>query len=184
MTTITLTALHYVDYSAQGEDSAEMIAEIVRLVHAYNREHGNVLGLDFPGWVAGESFAGAQQVRVFGEKEQLAVFIRQPRAVRLMSMGDVARSMVARVPVGAGAAAVVRDSAADKNKPSHARRRERRGVGVFSGERAKPQFGVAFTSKSTGQEFLLKMKKRVAEAAEAVQFNSYGLCLQGGVPQF
>lgn len=181
-----LDSLHYVDFSCQGESSEEVIAEVARHVHAFNREHDNVLGLDFPAWTPGQQFQNAQQIRVLGEAEHLSTFLRQPRAVRLLALGEVARTALSKVPDFAElpTVAVVRDSSAEKTKPSHARRRAARGLPEFDGKHAKHQFALSFTSKSTGQAFLLKLKKRVVERLQEVQFTSYGICARGGIPQF
>jgi len=181
-----LESLHYVDFSCQGEVSKDVIEEVARHVHAFNREHGNALGLDFPAWAPGQQFSDAVQIRVLGEAEPLGVFLRQPRAIRLLALGEVARTAVTKVPLGSGipTVAVVRDTSAEKTKPSHARRRAARGLPAFDGKHAKSQFSISFTSKSTGQSFLLKLKKRVVERLQEVQFNSYGVCASGGVPQF
>lgn len=181
-----IKSLHYVDFTCHGAGSEEVIEEIARHVHAFNREHDNSLGLDFPAWSVGKPFANAQQIRVFGELPQLTLFVRQPRAIRLLAMGDVARTAVTLVPAGVGSplAAVIRDTSAEKCKPSHARRRAARGMPPFDGKHAALQFAISFTSKTNGQSFLLKLKKRVVDAVAQVEFNSYGVCQSGGVPQF
>ncbi|MDO8414869.1 MAG: type I-F CRISPR-associated endoribonuclease Cas6/Csy4 [Agitococcus sp.] len=184
MSAFALTSLSYIAFAGQGEDGSEMMAEVWRHVHAFNREHGNVLGIDFPEWVAGTAMESANTLRVFGTSDQLMAFIRQPRGLRLLATGGVSRSAVTTVPAGSAFAAPTRDSSADKVKPAQARRRERRGQPAFSQPHAKTQFSVACSSKTNGHSFLFKMKKRFVAAVTEVSFSSYGMCVQGGLPQF
>lgn len=179
-----LSFLHYIDYTCQGDDGPQSIEEVARHVHAFNRDNGNSLGYDFPAWVVGGKLTDARHIRLFGDKDALSRFIRQPRSARLLGMGDVARSAITPVPVGAPLAAVVRDAAAGKAKPSHARRREARGVPAYTSRKPQAQFSISFSSKSTGQDFLLKLKKKAVEVGGMPEFNSYGACRAGGVPQF
>jgi len=175
--------LNFVEYTAQGEDGAELITEVARHVHAFNREHDNALGIDFPAWEVGTSLNVAERIRVFGNKDALSKFIAQPRGLRLLGLGTIARTALAEAPAGAPTAAVVRDNAANKTKPSHARRREARGCSAFAGVHAKPGFALTFASQTTKQDFQLKMRKKSVDAAP-LRFNSYGLCVEGGLPQF
>lgn len=175
--------MHFVEYTAQGEEGREAIVEVARHVHAFNREHDNTLGIDFPEWAAGDTLVNASRIRVFGVRENLAKFIAQPRGLRLLGMGFIARSALTQAPEDVPVAAVVRDNAATKNKPSHAARRAARGVEAYQGKHAAPGFTLGVSSKTTGQAFLLKMRKK--EVLEGVvAFNSYGLCIAGGLPQF
>lgn len=175
--------LNFVEYTAQGEDGAELITEVARHVHAFNREHNNALGIDFPGWAEGTSFKLAQSIRVFGNKDALSKFIAQPRGLRLLGLGTIARTAMAEAPTDVPTAAVVRDNAASKTKPSHARRREARGGATYAGVQAAPGFTMSFASQTTKQDFLLKMRKKPTDAVPP-RFNSYGLCVEGGLPQF
>lgn len=175
--------MYFVEYTAQGDEGREAIVEVARHVHAFNREHGNLVGIDFPDWQVGATLTEANRIRVFGQRENLAKFIAQPRGLRLLGMGSIARSALAEAPAGGPVAAVARDNAANKTKPSHAIRRQARGAEPYRGKPAVPGFALSVTSKSTGQPFLLKMRKAPADAG-VVQFSSYGLCIAGGLPQF
>jgi CRISPR-associated endoribonuclease Cas6/Csy4 subtype I-F len=184
MGAISLSDLRYVEFSCQGEESGDVTAEIVRQVHAFGRENGNTIGVDFPEWQPGKPLAAASKVRVFGKLEDLTKFVRHPRALRLFAMGSIARSAIEATPPTAVYASILRDSLVNRSKPSHARRRERRGAPALDLAPNKPQFGIAVTSKSTGQAFLLSMRKRVSDSVTAVQFGGYGMCQSGGIPQF
>lgn len=181
---VALEALHHVEFQARGEEGAAMVTEVWRHVHAFNREHGNCLGVDFPAWTAGSALPEALAIRVFGAKETLSRFIGQSRAARLQASGAVVRGAVSACPVATEFAAVLRDSSANKNSPSHARRRARRGKDNFSGVVSTTQFSAPYSSESTGHDFLLKIKKGVAARTGLVAFNSYGMCFKSAVPQF
>lgn len=180
-----INQLHYVEFSGHGSEGPSPLEEVARHVHAFNREHGNTLGVDYPEWQAGQAPAGAlTRLRVFGLAATLRQFIGQPRAMRLLAMGEVARSALSPVPADAPLAAVKRDSTADKSKPSHARRRAARGIAPFEGRQATAQLSLSVESKSTGMGFALKLRKLGVAPTNEVGFNSYGLCSTGGLPQF
>jgi CRISPR-associated endoribonuclease Cas6/Csy4 subtype I-F len=184
MESIDITTLCYVEFSTSDGIDPRLVEGVLRHVHAYGREHGTALGVDFPEWRPEECFQNPRRIRVLGPNEPLAAFIRQPRSLRLLEMGDVSRSAIAPVPDTATYASLRRDSSADKTKPSHAARRLRRGAGEYTGQTAMRRFSIAMTSKSTGMSFMLSMKKIAADKPVTVTFGGYGMCHTGAVPQF
>jgi CRISPR-associated endoribonuclease Cas6/Csy4 subtype I-F len=184
MNPIALEDLHYVDYSSTAAEPLVILAEVVRHVHAYNRVHDCSLGIDFPEWEPGAKVVRVGIMRVFGAKDALLQFAAQPRSLRLLALGEVARGTIVASPASDKFASILRDSNADKVKPAHARRRERRGVGPFDASHARSDLAIPLTSSTNGQSFLLKLKKQRTEADSRIVFNSYGLCIQGALPQF
>ncbi len=100
--------------------------------------------------------------------------------------GDVLRSAVAACPDSTAWARVIRDTTANKLKPSTMRRLQRRGGQMPEAE--PPSWrGIALraNSQSTGQWFAPKLRKTAVDAAPStVRFSAYGLCLEGAVPQY
>lgn len=176
--------LCYVELSTTDEGDAGWILEVCRMVHGFNRTHGNLLGIDFPQMVAGQRLWQATAIRLFGTAPVLEAFMAQPRTRRLKVTGALASTPVQACPAETPLAAIRRAAAANKNSPSHARRRQRRGVGEYKGWQAAPDFVIGFTSKSNGHEFALKLRKVEVADAAAVTFTSYGTCATGGLPQF
>jgi CRISPR-associated endonuclease Csy4 len=183
-----VTELCFVDIRFT-EETQEIQPALMGFVHAFNSEHGSPLGVDFPKWSSTDRAANVDCVRLFGKEDAFQKFFAQPRMARLGSLLGCA-FMLKAIPAYSQLAAVTRDNTADKNKPGHARRLERRAMA--RGETAPPELkksgrsaaAMPFTSKSTGQSFLMKLKKAVYEGPAEVVFNSYGLCKQGGLPQF
>ena len=184
------STLHFLELSFQ-EDGDEMLPIAVAYVHAFNAKNGNVLGVDFPGWAPARNFQGSASLRVLGSAEVLASFVAQPKVSRLATLCGLSLK-VAAVPAGAALAAVTRDNRGDRAKPSYARRIARRAAEqtgapieqVVARTTRPSEVSVSLTSASNKQNFLLKLKKRVVPASEQLQFNAYGLCIQGGIPQF
>lgn len=181
--------LHYaeIDLCGNADEAVLAVALFFRCVHGYNREHPeDKLGLDVPAWKAGGTFAGpAQRLRLFGTKPSLQAFFAHPRIVRLVLSGAIHAGAVCPAPSVLDFAAIRRDTAADKSRPSHQRRLARRGHAPTNPATPRQSgWAVPLTSSSTGQRFLLKLKKVNCGAPHEIEFNAYGACAKGAVPQF
>lgn len=171
-------------------ETQDMHPALIALVHGFNREHDNVLGLDYPGWAPGTTEPTSLAIRIFGVEKDLLLFCEQHKAKRLAALCGFSLQTKS-VPDSAGFAAVTRDNRADRVKPAYARRLAARAAA--RGEQATVTISrddrvcsatISLSSMSTKQNFLLKMRKVALDAVSDVTFNSYGLCKQGGLPQF
>lgn len=182
--------LHFLDLAFQAEEQ-EFLPITVGYVHSFNARHENALGVDFPGWEPESSFSRASTLRVLGTAEALHAFILQTKVSRLASLCGLSLKVCA-VPVTAELVCVTRDNRSDKAKPSYGRRIARRaaaraGVEVTTFDprrRQKIEVSVSLTSASNKHSFRLRVKKRAVQSSDAVKFNAFGLCIQGGIPQF
>lgn len=182
---IPIDELHYVDFAEQGEEGPGAANEVRRHLHAFNRDKGNHLGFDFQEWKIGTRAPKLTQIRVFGKKELLLAFIKQPRSLRLMATGCVSRTAILPVPKCDVFVTVSRDSSADKVKPSHARRRMNRGGVPYEQPSKRADLTLYEESKSNGNTFPLRLKKQEASQSAFVTFNSYGLCMaNSAIPSF
>jgi hypothetical protein len=147
-----------------------------------------LLGVDYPELRVGATNGDVSRFRVFGAKADVTHFSKLPRTSRLISLCG-GSTPIQEVPQDAPLAALTRDNRSDRFKPSYGRRQERRALArqadaPVMGARPAYGVGVSVDSTSTGQNFLLKLKKVAFEGVRAVEFTAYGLCKQGGIPQF
>jgi CRISPR-associated endoribonuclease Cas6/Csy4 subtype I-F len=190
-----IASLHFVDIHFSAE-TLEVLPMLLSMVHGYNSVRGNPIGVDFPRWTSEQSTVGesAQQLfRVMGPAAAVGDFFQQSRMPRLSSVLGCSFTVCA-VPATSQFAAVSRHNTGNKNKPGHARRLARReaartGQPVAVSDlvlKHTPSVGIEVpaSSKSTGQSFLLKLKKATSVPVAQVEFNAYGLCKAGAVPQF
>jgi CRISPR-associated endoribonuclease Cas6/Csy4 subtype I-F len=192
---INLKELRYVNLSlSESEDSGVLLpSEIVRRVHGFNAENGNLLGIDFPDWTQSATAHMGTRVRLFGTESSLTLFLADVRTRRMLSCG-VRISSMAAIPASAQGVTVKRDATANKMKSSQtrrlARRQAARGVSdaqsncARSGVAVKRSVGVPLTSKSSNRGFALRIRRVSCDVATAVKFNSYGFTQAGAVPQF
>lgn len=175
--------LHYVDVLLSG-DAEDLAPAVLATVHNFNSNNDNALGIDIPSWTQGKASAGVTHLRILGPHAELNDYLRQSKVARMMAMcSSIAQP--ALVPKGAALAQLRRNSRSDKLKPCYQRRRAARGHAPMENKPAAHKgASIAVTSRSTGQEFLLKLVKTAVGDNPDVTFNSYGLCLAGGVPQF
>jgi CRISPR-associated endoribonuclease Cas6/Csy4 subtype I-F len=185
--THTIDNLSFSDIRANAEeacDNQNLIQKVVSMLHGHNRHHPEtLLGIDFPLWAPGELTGDLRFLRIFGERTALDSFTAQPQYRRL-STGGLTTSAAKAVPTSSAFIAMRRNNNADKQKPAHARRREKRGNAPWAGKQAPLGGFVKQHSTSTGEPFNLKMRKVSLPVTDMVQFSSYGLCLKGGVPSF
>lgn len=179
--------LHFTEIAFQ-EDPQEFLPITLSFVHRFNAEHGNALGVDYPQWGPSGFIKGLSRIRVLGTFDQVTAFLASPKVARLAGLCG-AFTAVQAVPAGAELAALSRDNRNDHFKPSYGRRLEKRALarqGAVPAVSAKVPFAnaVPVASKSTRQDFLLKLKKTAFQGPREVEFTSYGLCKRGGVPQF
>ncbi|WP_157270426.1 type I-F CRISPR-associated endoribonuclease Cas6/Csy4 [Azohydromonas aeria] len=185
---LDLSALHYVDldFADSIEPPAHLVPLAWRWMHGFNHAQGLMterIGIDVPGWGCGQCIEGTPaQLRLFGSRPALEAFMSSSPMPRVRAMG-VEVGLVALAPATDSHAAVRRDNAADKNKPSRIRRSLRLGNAVPLPRQHTAALVIACTSQSTGQMFELKLRKMPVRAA-GVTFNSFGLTLDGGLPQF
>lgn len=185
---LELSALHYVDldFTDSIEPPSHLVSLAWRWLHGFNKVQGSMLervGVDVPGWGCGEPMPGTPaRLRLFGSQAALEAFMSNSALPRIRAMG-VDISLVAPAPATQGYAAVRRDNAADKDKPSRIRRSLRLGDAAPPPRQHKADLVIACASQSTGQWFELKLRKIPASPAR-VAFNSFGLTLEGGLPQF
>jgi hypothetical protein len=183
--------LHAIDFVAFGEEGAERLLAIVRVVHGVNRGASEpLLGIDFPLWqgeaeASQDPDAALRVLRVLGEKAALEMFNTHPSVRRAVASG-VGRTVVYACPETAHWVRLGRDSRAEKHKPSHSRRQARRHAGKAVRGHAGGRVVLALPmASSTGNRFRLKLRKTpVQPAPRTVTFNSYGLCKEGAVPQY
>lgn len=181
--------LHFIDMAFQAEE-VEFLPVTVGYVHAFNAQHKNALGVDFPGWAPVSSFSRATTLRILGTAEALQAFVSQVKVSRLASLCGL-NVKVSPVPQTAELVALTRDNRSDKQKPAYGRRigrraSERTGTEVLPEvrQRRQSEMGVSLTSTSNKNSFILRLKKRPVQSSAAVKFNGYGLCIEGGIPQF
>lgn len=199
--------LHYVDIAlAPGED--DLLGVLIKRVHHlnFNSAPADRLGLDFPGWTGAETIADVQNVRIFGSETAFAA-AEQNLALRrifLMCGASQPRQVPAQVE---SFSRVSRANRADRQSKSHwsrlARRAAARGESFDPSAARKNHLkrqevanvaalSAPLRSTSTGQQFGLKVSKVAVPPSDAldtqgnlsVEFSSYGLCLQGALPQF
>jgi hypothetical protein len=185
---LDLSALHYVDldFTDSIEPPSHLVPLAWRWVHGFNHAQGLMterIGIDVPGWGCGERMQGTPtRLRLFSTQLALEAFMSNSPLPRIRAMGiDV--GAVVPAPATQGYAAVRRDNAADKNKPSRIRRSLRLGSTAPPPRPHTADLVIACSSQSTGQLFELKLRK-IPASAVGVTFNSFGLTLEGGLPQF
>lgn len=171
--------LCFIDFLFSIENE-ELKTTLVGFVHSYNSQFSNAIGVDFP---------SAAVLRVLGPPDAMKAFSASTGVRRLASMcGGGLR--VSAVPSGCPLVSVSRDNASDRNKPSHARRIARRAearggeMSTLVRKADASEVRLSLTSISNRHNFQLRVKRRTFAGTRAVAFNSYGLCAQGGVPQF
>lgn len=185
---LKLSALHYVDldFTDSIEPPSHLVPLVWRWLHGFNKAQGSMLerlGVDVPGWKCGECIQGTPaRLRLFGPRAALEAFMLNSALPRIRAMG-VDIGPVALAPATQCHAALRRDNAADKDKPSRIRRSLRLGNAAPPPRQHMADLVIACASQSTGQCFELKLRKMPASAA-SVAFNSFGLTLDGGLPQF
>ena len=170
-----LSELHYFEVD-MGEAANDLRAALLIGLHGFNESHANDLGVDFSG----------TSMRVFGAEAPLRMFFEQPRTQRLVAVCEKL-TPPARVPASTQGVAVTRHRPASRNQGARVRRFERRNPGVVlpAAKTIRCDLAIALSSKSTKQDFLLKLARRSAPLSETVVFNSYGLCAPGAsVPSF
>ncbi|WP_084151237.1 type I-F CRISPR-associated endoribonuclease Cas6/Csy4 [Azohydromonas australica] len=185
---LELCALHYVelDFTDSIEPPSHLVPLAWRWLHGFNKAQGSMLervGIDVPGWRCGERMPGTPaRLRLFGSHTALDAFVSNSALPRLRAMA-VDMGPVTLAPATPSHAAVRRDNAADKNKPSRIRRSLRLGNAAPPPRQHEADLVIACDSHSTGQCFELKLRK-IPAGATALAFNSFGLTLEGGLPQF
>lgn len=170
-----LSELHYFEVD-MGAEAGDLRPALFRGLHGYNESHADNLGLDFSG----------TSVRVFGAQAPLRAFFEQPRTQRLVAACE---RLVppSPVPSTTEAVRVTRHRPAQRNQPARLLRFQKRnpGVALPTAPTIRCDLAVPMSSKSTQQEFMLKLARRSAEQSELVEFNAYGLCAGGSsVPLF
>lgn len=188
--TQAIANLFFVDVPV-SEELHELTPDFLAMVHSFNAKNGNVLGFDFPDWepsvmaLVGHTCV----IRVLGPQESLAEYFGQMKVKRFVSLVGKVQSPE-RVPAdGCVFAALTRDNRCDRFKPSYGRRQARRAMarGDTAPEttaRPASDLSVPFNSTSTAQSFKLIVKKCFTSPSSVVEFNSYGLCKLGAIPQF
>jgi CRISPR-associated endoribonuclease Cas6/Csy4 subtype I-F len=195
--------MKYVDFYLAGEDSAQTMHLLMQGVHGYNAQHEERLALAFPlmqervhdarGKLVRKATLGTT-LRVFGQDSALADFTTSGIPRKLARLGAAIPTAVADIPQGAGAARYVRDRQLEKGfkDGAYARRQQRRAEAA--GREYHPHqrvtascVGVEMPSKSSGQVFMLDIRRETVAAADVMlkSITAYGLCGQGSlVPHF
>ncbi len=185
---LELSALHYVDldFTDSVEPPSHLVPLAWRWMHGFNHAQGSAMeriGVDVPGWGCGQRMQSTPaRLRLFGTQLALEAFISGSPLPRIRAMG-VEVGAVVPAPTTQGYAAVRRDNAADKDKPSRIRRSLRLGNAAPPPRQHMADLVIACASQSTGQMFELKLRKVLANPA-ALTFNSFGLTVDGGLLQF
>lgn len=198
--------LHYVDFSACGEDASFTLARLMAAVHGYDAKATapERLAVAYPAMrEATVDNRGAQLtppasgevLRVFGRPESLTLFIASGTPLKLVRMGAATRTTQALVPAGATQTRFVRDRGFEKGfkAGSYARRQMRRAeeqgreyVPRASVGRVSRGFGLEAKSQSSENPFFLDIRNEPAENCELLRdITAYGLCGPGSsVPVF
>lgn len=173
------------DFGGSTEAGRDMVPRIWQWVHLFNWDVPSArIGVDLPGWRSGTVHAGPPDaLRLLGPAGSLEAFMSNPVVKRLRVFGLHA-TPISPVPAPFGYAMVRRDNNAEKCKPSHARRMQRRGLDSFVSQPRSAALVVPLTSRSNNQVFNLRLRKTAAERNSCVSFTSYGLTAEGALPQF
>lgn len=172
---IKLQDLNYFEID-MGAAFSEIRPALLQNIHGYNAHHGNSLGVDFFGSIA----------RVFGAEQPLKKFYNQVKMQRLITLCEQVKPP-SLVPSTSQAVVVARHRQSSRNQPARLRRFAKRNPGIELQAKTpiKSDLAVSLNSKSTKNDFLLKLSRRPAPLTDSVQFNGYGLCEQGfSVPFF
>jgi hypothetical protein len=180
--------LHYADVSfeeLEPEDREHFVARFWRLVHNHNTNLPALrVGIDLPDWNPDTVFkTKIWKVRIFGDAGALTAFFGSERVKRIMAMG-LRSAGILPTPSGPRVA-VKRDTALARNRPSHQRRRLRRGHPDQIEKKVKPKLIITMMSESSHQGFGLALRKVDLKNDEMeLELSSYGTALAGGWPQF
>lgn len=182
-----LCDLQYVDIHSQDPDCIALLHALTHKVHGFNKAHGsNPLGLDFPAWNGhcAPTQEAMLRLRLWGSASALGDFLRQPQVARLRVAGLVFEA-ARDTQEAASYSQLKRDIAGRQRSAAYRRRFEaRNGRPLEKTTRHNFSMAIPTHSRSTSTPFVLAITKRdLTEVPEHVEFNSYGLTLQGGLPQ-
>lgn len=188
--------MHYVNLTAVGEDTHEVLRQLMVAVHGFNapRAAADRLAVSFPamlqalvderGKVIQMPRCGAQ-LRLFGDPENLRTFLGSQLPSRVIKMGMAVRGELAEVPTNIAAVRFVRDRRFERTHPngSYARRQKLRAEAAgrthhLNRKLEVPQnFSFGLSSKSSARSFHLDIRREPAPGGVNLSnITAYGLC--------